>query len=204
MSVSINPEHFKPGQFELFCGPMYSGKTEALAYRLRPVLHLPNINFAFFRPAIDNRPDRTCPFETTFIEEVSPEKILDLLHIRGLDNLVVGIDEIEFFSPRIIRVVEELLRNQVNVIAGGLDLDFRGEFFGPMGQLISMADYVHKCRQAVCKYNDCGRTATRTQRLINGNPAHYTSPIISVEGSKTTETYEPRCIEHHFVPGKPE
>jgi thymidine kinase len=199
MAASINPEHFKPGQFELFCGPMYSGKSEALAYRLKPVLHLPDLSFVFFRPSIDNRPERTCPFKTTFVPEAHPQLINELIEGRG-ENLVVGIDEIEFFSKKIVGVVEELLNHRVNVVAGGLDLDFRGEFFGSMGQLIARADYVHKCRQAVCKYHKCGRTATRTQRLINGVPAHYDSPIISVEGSSAKEKYEPRCIEHHFVP----
>lgn len=202
MEHSINPEHFKPGQFELFFGPMYSGKSEALAYRFRPVLHLPSCSNLFFRPMSDDRPERTCPFQATFVEDDNPNRILKI----ALDSKtnIVGIDEIEFFSPGIVHVVRELLQAKVNVIAAGLDLDFRGEYFGSMSGLISIADYVTKCRQAVCKYKNCGRTATRTQRLIKGMPAHYSARIKSTEGKVPEETYEPRCVEHHIVPGKPD
>jgi len=201
MNTTLNPEHFKPGQFELFFGPMYSGKSEALAYRFKPVLHLPECSYLFFRPTSDNRPERTCPFDATFIEDSNPERILKI----ALDSrtMVVGIDEIEFFSEGIVHAIEELLSSKVNVLAAGLDLDFRGEYFGSMARLISIADHVTKCRQAICKYNDCGRTATRTQRLINGVPAHYLDQVKSTEGNRPEETYEPRCVDHHFIPGRP-
>jgi thymidine kinase len=200
MTLSINPEHFKPGQFELFFGPMYSGKSEALAYRFKPVIHLPGCSYLFIRPTTDNRPERTCPFDAIFVDDSNPERILK----TALDSniKVVGIDEIEFFSEGIVHVVQELLNSKVNVIAAGLDLDFRGEYFGSMARLISIADHVKKCRQAVCKFQGCGRTATRTQRLINGQPAPYTDNIKSTEGNRPEESYEPRCVDHHIIPGK--
>ena len=73
-------------------------------------------------------------------------------------------------------------------------MDFRGEPFGPMPELLCCADDVQKLH-AICV--DCGEPATRTQRLVNGSPAYYDDPIIMVGAS---ESYEARCREHHEVP----
>jgi thymidine kinase len=81
-------------------------------------------------------------------------------------------------------------------------LDFRGEPFGPMPYLMARADIVKKLK-GVCEYTHgkirCQNLSTRTQRLIDGKPANYDAPIILVEGSGK-ETYETRCLEHHFIP----
>ena len=82
------------------------------------------------------------------------------------------------------------------MIVAGLDLDFRGEPFGPMPALLCRADEVQKLH-AICMV--CGEEATRTQRLVNGTPAHYDDPIIQVGAA---ESYEARCREHHIVPGR--
>jgi len=82
----------------------------------------------------------------------------------------------------------------VRVIIAGLDLDFRGEPFGIMPELIARAEYVTKLH-AICQV--CGEEASFTQRLINGKPAHYNDPIIMVGAS---ESYEARCRHHHEVP----
>jgi thymidine kinase len=84
------------------------------------------------------------------------------------------------------------------VILAGLDLDFRGEPFGPMPFLMSIAEEVTKLR-AICVV--CGESACRTQRLVDGHPANYNDPIIMVGAQ---ESYEARCRQHHVVPGTPE
>ena len=83
-------------------------------------------------------------------------------------------------------------------IAAGLDMDFRGEPFGPMPRLLAIAESVDKL-EAVCMV--CGAPASRTQRLVNGEPAHFSDPIIMVGA---WEVYEARCREHHVVPGRPQ
>ena len=84
------------------------------------------------------------------------------------------------------------------MIAAGLDMDFRGEPFGPMPVLMAEAEMVDKL-QAICV--SCGNSASRTQRLINGKPASYDDPVILVGAS---EVYEARCRHCHQVPGKPQ
>lgn len=82
------------------------------------------------------------------------------------------------------------------MIAAGLDMDFRGEPFGVVPNIMAIAESVTKL-QAVCSV--CGSPASRTQRLIDGKPASYDDPVILVGAS---ESYEARCRHHHEVPGK--
>lgn len=90
------------------------------------------------------------------------------------------------------------MRNGIRVIASGLDLDFRGEPFGAMPQLLTIAEKVDKVT-AICL--SCGQPATRTQRLLNGHPAPYDSEIVSIGSS---DKYEPRCRACHVVPNRPD
>lgn len=90
-------------------------------------------------------------------------------------------------------MAEELARQGVRVILAGLDLDFRGEPFGLMPELLARAEFVEKLT-AICAR--CGAPATRTQRLVNGKPARYTDPVILVGAQ---EHYEPRCRACHQV-----
>jgi thymidine kinase len=94
----------------------------------------------------------------------------------------------------LISASEELAARGVRVILAGLDMDFRGEPFGPMPTLMSRAEDVTKLH-AICVV--CGDEASHTQRLVNGEPARYDDPIILVGAS---ESYEPRCRQHHCVP----
>ena len=95
-----------------------------------------------------------------------------------------------------IEILERLANSGVRVIVAGLDLDFRGEPFGIMPEILARAEYVTKL-QAICQV--CGAPATRTQRIINGHPADYDDPIILVSAS---EKYEARCRHCHQVPHK--
>lgn len=91
---------------------------------------------------------------------------------------------------------EILADRGIRVLSAGLDLDFRGETFGPSPALLAKAEFVTKL-QAICV--KCGGPATRTQRLINNKPANYHDPIIMVGAS---ESYEARCRHCHEIPGK--
>jgi thymidine kinase len=113
------------------------------------------------------------------------------------DTTVVGIDEAQFFDMEIAEVVARLADDGKRVICAGLDLDFRGEPFGPMPRLLAIAERVDKLT-AICVVS--GEPATRTQRIINGKPASYNDPIILVGA---TESYEARSRRHHIVPDKP-
>jgi thymidine kinase len=111
---------------------------------------------------------------------------------------VVAIDEVQFFGWEVTELCQKLADRGVRVIAAGLDMDFRSEPFGPMPVLMAQAETVEKL-QAICVV--CGNPASRTQRLINGQPAAYDDPVILVGGS---ESYEARCRKCHQVPRKSE
>ena len=109
---------------------------------------------------------------------------------------VVAIDEAQFFDWKIAEVAHALADRGVRVIVAGLDMDFRGEPFGPMPLLMAQAETVDKF-SAICVV--CGEPASRTQRLINDAPANYDDPVILVGAS---EVYEARCRHCHQVPGR--
>lgn len=190
-----------PGVLEVICGPMFSGKTFELMHRVEKLNYLQGSKYHLFKPAKDTRTiniyTRFNEMEVECISIKKPEEIFD--HLADECHLV-GIDEAQFFQKDIIKVVNELLNRDINVIIAGLDLDYRGEPFGIMSDLLAMADHVEKLF-ATCFYPRCKRKATRTQRLIDGKHAHYNEPTIVVEGSGK-EVYEARCLKHHVVPGK--
>ena len=109
---------------------------------------------------------------------------------------MIGIDEAQFFSNKIVEVGEDLVERGIRVIFAGLDTDFRGEPFGSMPVLMAKAERVDKLH-AICMV--CGGSASKTQRLVDGKPAHYDDPLVIVG---TSEMYEARCRKHHEVPGK--
>lgn len=107
---------------------------------------------------------------------------------------VVAIEEAQFFDGQIVEACRTLADAGYEVIATGLDMDFRGAPFGPMPKLLAEADEVVKLR-AICAR--CGRDASRSQRLIDGRPAPATAPTILVGAE---ESYEARCRHCHEVP----
>ncbi|GGA64158.1 thymidine kinase [Ornithinibacillus halotolerans] len=186
------------GWLEVICGSMFSGKSEELIRRVRRATFA-NQQVQVFKPAIDNRYDDVAvvSHNGTAVEAFpvsNSSEIFDKLH----ENVeIVGIDEAQFFDEDIVYVAEQLADRGIRVIAAGLDQDFRGEPFGPMPELMALAESVSKLN-AICPI--CGSPASRTQRLINGQPASYNDPIILVGAS---ESYEPRCRHHHDVPNRP-
>jgi len=186
-------------QIEIVCGSMFSGKTEELIRRLRRA-QIAKQKTQVFKPVIDDRyaTERITSHNGVDFHAVPVPKADDILDLVQEDTTVVAIDEIQFFDWRIAEVCEELADRGVRVIAAGLDMDFRGEPFGPMPLLMAQAERVDKL-QAICVV--CGHPASRTQRLIDGEPASYTDPVILVGAS---EVYEARCRHCHKVPGRPD
>jgi thymidine kinase len=111
---------------------------------------------------------------------------------------VIAIDEVQFLDAGIVSVVSGLADRGRRVIMAGIDTDFRGEPFGPMPQLMAMAEVVDKLH-AICVL--CGSPASRTQRLLEGKPAPYDSPTIMVGAA---DSYEARCRACHQVPRRDE
>ena len=184
------------GRVEVICGSMFSGKTEELIRRVRRAI-IARQKTQVFKPAIDSRYSiqRVTSHNGQGFEAIPVSGPQEILTGLETDTTVVAIDEAQFFDSDIEQVVESLASRGIRVIIAGLDMDFRGEPFGSMPALLSRADEVQKLH-AICMV--CGEDASRTQRLVNGQPARYDDPIILVGAS---EAYEARCREHHLVPG---
>ena len=183
------------GSIEVVCGSMFSGKTEELIRRLvRATIAKQKVQV--FKPAIDVRyaEEEVTSHAGANYSAIPVEKAADILEKAEEDTTVVAIDEAQFFDPEVVDVAQELADRGVRVIVAGLDMDFRGEPFGPIPTLMSKAEQVDKLH-AICM--TCGNEASRTQRLVNGKPARYDDPVVIVGAS---EMYEARCREHHKVP----
>jgi thymidine kinase len=186
------------GSIEVITGSMFSGKTDELIRRLRRA-RIARQNVQVFKPVIDNRyglEKVTSHAGTEF--EATPVHSADQIEplIRP-ETTVVAIDEAQFFSADVCVVSQRLAASGVRVIIAGLDQDFRGAPFGPMPQLMALAEDVTKLH-AICAV--CGEEASRTQRLIDNQPASFDQPVVVVGAS---ELYEARCRAHHDVPGRP-
>ncbi len=183
------------GSVEVICGSMFSGKTDELIRRLRRAT-IARQKVQVFKPAIDVRyAEEQVTSHAGAAYEAIPVETADEIRTRvDPDATVVAIDEAQFFDPEIVTVCRDLAERGVRVIVAGLDTDFRGEPFGPMPVLMAQAERVDKL-QAICMV--CGDAASRTQRLVNGQPARYDDPVVIVGAS---EMYEARCRRHHQVP----
>jgi len=192
------PFYRKCGSIECICGGMFSGKSEELIRRVRRAAYGKQ-KVQVFKPMIDNRydVDSVVSHDGKSIEARPIEWSKDILNLVEEDTDVVAIDEIQFFDDSIVTVVKILADHGKRVIFAGLDMDFRGEPFHPVPELMAIAESVTKLN-AICVI--CGNPASRTQRLIDGKPAAYTDPVIMVGAA---ESYEARCRDCHEVPGKP-
>lgn len=190
-------EKKQAGWMELICGSMFSGKSEELIRRVRRT-QFARQKAVVFKPAIDNRyaEESVVSHNGASVLAKSIAKSVDIFNHLDEGWDVIAIDEVQFFDEEIVEVAKHLADNGYRVILAGLDQDFRGEPFGPVPKLMALAEVVTKL-QAVCAV--CGGQASRTQRLINNQPANYHDPVILVGAS---EAYEPRCRHHHEVPGK--
>jgi thymidine kinase len=183
------------GWIELICGSMFSGKTEEMIRRLVRA-EIARQKVQVFKPSIDTRyqADKVSSHSGSYYRATVVKSAAEITDLIEDDADVVAIDEVQFFDWQVAELCDKLAGDGRRVILAGLDLDFRGEPFGPMPLLMAQAELVTKL-QAICMV--CGELASRTQRLINGQPANYDDPVIMVGAS---EVYEARCRLHHIVP----
>jgi len=171
----------KTGWIEVICGSMFSGKTEELIRRLKRA-KFANLRVEIFKPKIDVRysEEEVVSHDSNSIRSTpvdSPMSIL--LYASEVD--VVGVDEAQFFDKSIVDVCQQLAANGVRVIVAGLDMDYLGKPFGPVPDLMAVAEYVTKVH-AICV--KCGDLAHHSHRLTK-------SDKLVMLGEK--DTYEPIC-----------
>ncbi len=182
------------GWIEVIAGPMFAGKSEEILRRIRR-LEYAKKKYLVFKPAIDNRYSKTevvshIKNKTKAIAIKDSSEILK--HIKYNTDVII-VDEAQFLDNGVVDICEKLATEGRRVIVGGLDMDFRGEPFPIMAELLARAEDVTKLT-AICV--KCGAPATRSQRIINGKPAKYNDPVVVVGAF---ETYEPRCRHCHEV-----
>ena len=169
------------GWIEVICGSMFSGKTEELIRRLRRA-EFANQQLILFKPKIDNRYSKNNvvshsgnEFEAVLIENSS--EIIG--HID--QHMVVAIDEAQFFDDGIVGICESLSAKGIRVVLAGLDMDYTGKPFGPMPNLLAVAEYVTKVH-AICV--SCGNLAQFSNRTVS-----ETSQVLV----GAVEKYRPLC-----------
>lgn len=176
--------HFKgqrSGWIEVICGSMFSGKTEELIRRLKRA-KIANQRVEIFKPKIDTRYDdrKVVSHDDNSILAI-PIKSADELYERTKGVQVVGLDEAQFFDANLVNVIQQLALNGTRIIVAGLDMDFKGRPFGPMPNILAVAEYITKVH-AICSH--CGNLATHSYRLTQTDET-------VVLGEK--DLYEPRC-----------
>ena len=174
------------GWVEVVCGCMFSGKTEELIRRMTRA-QIARQKLQVFKPAVDDRYGKECvaSHNSNRIDSLPVENSAEILAHLDDATRVVGIDEAQFFDEGIVSVVERLARRGIRVVVAGLDMDYRGQPFGVMPQLLAIAEQVTKL-SAICVV--CGAPATRSQRIA----ASEDTVLVGAQDS-----YEARCRAHH-------
>lgn len=176
--------HFKgqrSGWIEVICGSMFSGKTEELIRRLKRA-KFANQRTAIFKPARDVRYDEknVVSHDENQIDSIPVQSSAEILRYIQEVN-VIGIDEAQFFDAELPAICQRLAIMGMRVVVAGLDMDFRGNPFGPIPDLLAVAEYVTKVH-AICPH--CGNLATHSYRL-----SEEQETVVLGEKDK----YEPRC-----------
>ncbi len=171
----------KKGAIEVICGSMFSGKTEELIRRLKRA-RIARLKIEIFKPAIDSRyhESNIVSHDSNYIPSTPVLSSSQILLLTN-DVDVVGIDEAQFFDMELPNVCLQLASMGMRVIVAGLDMDFKGEPFGPIPRLMAIAEYVTKVH-AICM--DCGDLALYSYRTVSDN-------ALIVLGEK--ESYVPLC-----------
>jgi len=167
---------------------MFSGKTEELVRRMKRA-QIGRQKVQVFKHSIDIRysVDHVHSHDSSKILSTPVEKPSQILELVEDTTRVVGIDEAQFFDDSIVDVAQKLANRGIRVVVAGLDMDFRGQPFGPMPKLLAVAESVTKL-SAICVV--CGSPASRSQRLTASNQDKV------LVGA--TESYEARCrFCHH-------
>lgn len=182
------------GSIEVITGPMFAGKSEELIRRINRLKYAKK-KFVVFKPAIDNRYSETevVSHQKRKTASIPIAKASEILKYVTHDLQAVCIDEVQFFDDDIINICDLLANRGIRVIVAGLDCDFKGDPFIITAKLLAKAEFVTKLT-AICSV--CGKEATMTQRLVNGEPAKASDPVVMVGAS---ESYEPRCRKCHRV-----
>ncbi len=180
-SEKNHPTQQKRGSIEVICGSMFSGKTEELIRRMKRA-QFAKLRVEIFKPKIDTRysDDEVVSHDRTAIRSTPVESSGSILLMAG-DVDVVGIDEAQFFDEGLVEVCMTLANQGIRVIVAGLDMDFRGEPFGPMPALCAVAEDVYKVH-AICVR--CGALAYISHRLVDNDKR-----VLLGE----TDEYEPIC-----------
>ena len=186
----------REGSIEVITGVMFSGKSEELLRRVRRAL-IARRNVQVFKSHLDDRYSGIQAISSHDGRKIEAHPVNEAAQVTaklepGVE--VVAIDEVQFLDEPIVEVCNQLADEGVRVIVSGTDMDFRGEPFGPIPNLLAVAEQIDKLH-AICVV--CGELATRNQRLINGQPAPAEGPTIQVGGA---ESYEARCRRCHEVP----
>ena len=183
------------GRLHVIAGCMSSGKTGELI-RLLSRHRIAGDSVVLYKHAVDARDGDKARSRLGL--EMEARVVSGSGGIDGAGADVVAIEEGQFFDEDLVGVVRRLLREGHTVYVTGLAQDFRGEPFGVMPTLLALADEI-SLLTAICQ--KCHGVGTRTQRIIDGEPAPWDSPLIMVGGS---DCYEARCPDCHEVPGRPE
>ncbi len=167
------------GWIEVICGSMFSGKTEELIRRLKRA-QFAKQKVEIFKPAVDTRyhEEMVVSHDANEIRS-TPVPVAENIRLLAQGCDVVGIDEAQFFDDEIVAVCNDLANQGIRVIVAGLDMDFKGNPFGPMPALMATAEYVTKVH-AVC---------TRTGNLANYSFRKSQDDKLVLLGE--TEEYEP-------------
>ena len=183
------------GKLEVITGCMFAGKTEELIRRLRRA-KISGQSIEIVKPEIDDRYDQekvSSHNGTQWEATVLPVSSSGEMKLQELDADVLAIDEFNFFEKEFLDILQSKADNGARVIICGLDQTYRGEPFSPMEKAMALADDVAKL-SAICE--ECGEEATKTQRLVDGEPAPAQMPTIVVGGN---ENYQARCRDCHEV-----
>lgn len=174
-------DNSKNGWIEVVCGSMFSGKTEELIRRLRRA-EFANQNVLLFKPKLDNRysEENVMSHQGSSLQAISIENAEEI-YTHLTDQFIVAIDEAQFFDEKLVEVCSNLAKKGIRVLIAGLDMDYQGKPFGPMPQLLCIAEYVTKVH-AICV--SCGNLAQFSHRL-NDNTEQVQL------GEK--ENYKPLC-----------
>lgn len=151
------------GWIEVVCGSMFSGKTEELIRRLKRA-EFASQKILLVKPQIDDRYHKknVVSHQGTSFEAVTVKNASEILDIWKKEK-IVAIDEAQFFDDGLVDICNQLAKKGVRVIIAGLDMDFKGVPFGPMPQLLSIAEYVTKVH-AICV--SCGNLAQFSHRTV--------------------------------------
>ena len=184
------------GWIEVIAGVMFSGKSEELLRRVRRAT-IARKRVQVFKSHLDDR------YAGLFRVSSHDGRSMDAIPVDSSQQIaqrvdptahVIAIDEAQFLDAGVVALATSLAERGRRVILAGTDTDFRGEPFGPMPQLMAVAELVDKLH-AICVL--CGAAASRNQRLLDGRPAPYDSPVIMVGAA---DSYEARCRACHQVP----